>query len=88
MTFAPNPTARPTTREGRLAKVFTDSVWIDEALREVTDVRAVAWGVWRGVGMAARSVVAEPQPAAHDAGLPTGYPFLDRVLPRLRNDNA
>jgi hypothetical protein len=42
VTFAPNPAARPTTREGRLAKVFTGSVWIDEALREVTDVRAVA----------------------------------------------
>ena len=42
VTFAPNPAARPTTREGRLAKVFKGSVWIDEALREVTDMRAVA----------------------------------------------
>jgi hypothetical protein len=42
VTFAPNPAARPTTREGHLAKVFTGSVWIDEALREVTDMRAVA----------------------------------------------
>jgi hypothetical protein len=42
VTFAPNPAARPTTREGRLARVFTGSVWIDEVLREVTDVRAVA----------------------------------------------
>lgn len=42
VTFAPNPAARPTTREGRLAAVFKGSVWIDEALREVTDMRAVA----------------------------------------------
>ena len=42
VTFEPNPAARPTTREGRLAKVFKGSVWIDEALREVTDMRAVA----------------------------------------------
>ena len=42
VTFKPNPAARPTTREGRMASVFTGSVWIDEALREVTDVRAVA----------------------------------------------
>ena len=42
VTFAPNPAARPTTREGRLASAFKGSVWIDEALREVTDMRAVA----------------------------------------------
>ena len=42
VTFAPNPAARPTTREGRMATVFKGSVWIDEALREVTDMRAVA----------------------------------------------
>ncbi len=42
VTFAPKPAARPTTREGRLATVFKGSVWIDEALREVTDMRAVA----------------------------------------------
>ena len=42
MTFTPNPAARPATREGRLATIFTGSVWIDEALREVTDMQAVA----------------------------------------------
>ena len=42
VTFTPNPAARPATREGRMASVFKGSVWIDEALREVTDVRAVA----------------------------------------------
>jgi hypothetical protein len=42
VTFTPNPAARPTTREGRLAKAFKGTVWIDEALREVTDMQAVA----------------------------------------------
>jgi hypothetical protein len=42
VTFTPNPAARPTTREGHLATGFAGSVWIDEALREVTDMRAVA----------------------------------------------
>ena len=42
VTFAPNPAARPTTREGRLATVFKGSMWIDEATREVTEVRAQA----------------------------------------------
>jgi hypothetical protein len=40
--FEPNPAATPTTREGRMATAFKGSVWIDEALREVTDMRAVA----------------------------------------------
>jgi hypothetical protein len=42
VTFAPNPAARPITREGRMAAAFTGSVWIDEVLREVTDVQAAA----------------------------------------------
>jgi hypothetical protein len=42
VTFAAKPNARPQTREGRLARVFAGSIWIDEASREVIDVRAVA----------------------------------------------
>jgi hypothetical protein len=42
VTFTPNPAARPTTREGRLARVFQGTLWIDEASREVTEVRAQA----------------------------------------------
>jgi hypothetical protein len=44
VTFAAKPAARPQTREGRLARVFAGSVWIDEASREVIEVRAVAKG--------------------------------------------
>ena len=42
VTFSPDPAARPTTREGRLARAFKGTVWIDEATREVTGTRAVA----------------------------------------------
>jgi hypothetical protein len=42
VSFAPRPNARPTTREGRVAKVFKGEVFIDEASREVIDFTAVA----------------------------------------------
>lgn len=42
VTFAARPGARPVTREGRAARVFEGVLWIDEASRELTDVRAVA----------------------------------------------
>jgi hypothetical protein len=44
VSFAPRTNARPTTREGKVARVFRGEIWIDEASREVTDVRAVAIG--------------------------------------------
>lgn len=40
--FAAKPDARPTTREGRLARVFKGNLWIDEASRELTHLKAVA----------------------------------------------
>lgn len=40
--FAGKGTARPVTREGRIAKVFKGQVWIDEASREVTYLTGVA----------------------------------------------
>jgi hypothetical protein len=42
VSFSARSDARPTTREGRVARVFRGEVWVDEASREVTDVRAVA----------------------------------------------
>lgn len=42
VSFAARPGARPVTREGQLVKVFRGHIWVDEASREVTDVRAVA----------------------------------------------
>lgn len=42
VSFAARPDARPTTRQGRIAKVFKGHAWIDEASREVVHVDAVA----------------------------------------------
>ena len=40
--FTPRPDANPQTREGKLAKLFAGSIWVDEAAREVTRVDATA----------------------------------------------
>lgn len=40
--FAARRDARPSTREGRLAKVFTGEIWVDEATREVMHLEGVA----------------------------------------------
>ena len=42
VSFAAKPNARPTTKEGRLARVFTGSLWFEEASRELTHLNAVA----------------------------------------------
>jgi hypothetical protein len=42
VSFAAAPNARPVTREGRLAKVFRGHIWIDEASREIIEMKAVA----------------------------------------------
>ena len=40
--FAGRPAARPSTREGRLVKVFTGHIWVDESTREVLYLEGVA----------------------------------------------
>ena len=40
--FEPRPGAKPQTREGKLASTMKGLIWVDEALREVTRVEAVA----------------------------------------------
>jgi hypothetical protein len=42
ISFAGRPEARPSTREGRVARVFAGHIWVDEAAREVVHVEAVA----------------------------------------------
>lgn len=42
VTLAAKPNARPATREGQLASVFRGELSIDEATKEITDVKAVA----------------------------------------------
>ena len=52
VSFGPKKDARPRTRQGKMAKVFKGTVWIDEAAREVARVEATAidnlsygWGI-------------------------------------------
>jgi hypothetical protein len=42
ITFTPKPEGEPQTREGRIAKSFAGSVWVDEAVREVIRIEAKA----------------------------------------------
>jgi hypothetical protein len=42
VSFAAKPDARPTTREGRVARVFKGEIWVDEGVREVVSVKAAA----------------------------------------------
>jgi hypothetical protein len=54
VTFAPRPDARPQTREGRLAKIFAGSIWVDEREQEVVHVEATATdSISMGFGMIA-----------------------------------
>ena len=40
--FEPRPDAKPRTREGKLARMFSGLIWVDESAREVTKVEATA----------------------------------------------
>lgn len=42
ISFAPRPDGDPETREGRIAKSFSGSVWVDETAREVIRIDAKA----------------------------------------------
>src|SRR5687767_9960331 len=53
--FEPRPGADPKTREGRMARSFKGTIWVDEMLREVTRVEAVAIDdISYGFGLIAR----------------------------------
>lgn len=53
--FEPRPDARPETREGRLARVFTGWIWVDEVSRQVMRVEATAVdSISFGLGLVAR----------------------------------
>jgi hypothetical protein len=55
VTFTPKPNAKPTTRQGRLAKSFAGKIWVDEATEEVTRVEATAIdSISYGYGLLAR----------------------------------
>lgn len=42
ITFAPKPDAKPSTREGKMARIFSGSIWVDERALEVEKVDAAA----------------------------------------------
>ena len=53
--FTPRKDAKPKTRQGRIAKVFGGTVWIDEAAREVARVEATSIdSLSYGLGIVAR----------------------------------
>jgi hypothetical protein len=53
--FQPKPEAKPRTRQGRMAKIFTGEIWVDESAREVVRVVATAIdSLSMGFGMIAR----------------------------------
>ena len=53
--FTPKPNGKPETSEGRIAKLFKGSVWIDEAQHEVVRIEATAIDdITIGMGLVAR----------------------------------
>ena len=55
VTFTPKPDAKPETSQGRIARQFKGSVWVDEAMREVVRVEATAIDdISVGMGLIAR----------------------------------
>lgn len=53
--FAPRKDAKPKTRQGKMAKVFKGTVWVEESSREVMKVEAVSVDTLSyGLGLVAR----------------------------------
>ncbi len=79
--FEPRPNAKPTTRQGRLARAFTGNMWVDEVAREVARVEATAvQDMSFGLGLVARlrrgaQVTATRQPVEGNIWMPTAIRF-------------
>jgi hypothetical protein len=80
-TFTPKPDTEPQTREGRIAKAFTGSVWVDEAAQEVIRIDAKAVDtISFGYGLIARlnegsTVTLHREPIESGIWLPTSIRF-------------
>jgi len=81
VTFTPRPDGEPQTREGRIAKSFTGSVWVDEIAHEVVRIDATAVEpISFGFGLIARlnegsTVTLHRQPIENGIWLPTSIRF-------------
>jgi hypothetical protein len=98
ISFAARPDARPRTREGKMARVFTGEVWVDEAAREVERIEATAIdNLSVGFGMIARlsegtTVSVHRRPVIDGLWLPTSLRFVGEgramVFRKLQLDYA
>jgi hypothetical protein len=81
VTFTPKPEGEPQTREGRIAKAFSGTAWVDETAREVIKVEATAVDtISFGFGIIARlnegtTVTLNRQPIHDGLWLPTSIRF-------------
>lgn len=82
--FEPRPSARPETREGRLARLFRGRIWVDEAAREVMRIEATAVDdISYGLGLIARlnegtEAILTREPVDNEIWLPTSIRFTGR----------
>jgi len=79
--FEPRPNAKPTTRQGRLARAFKGTMWVNEAALEVERLEATAiQDMSIGLGFVARvrkgaTVSAERKPVDGGMWMPTSLRF-------------
>jgi hypothetical protein len=79
--FEPRLTAKPTTRQGRMARAFKGSMWVNEAAQEVERVEATAvQDISYGLGLVAKvrkgaTVTAERKPVEGGIWMPTSLRF-------------
>jgi hypothetical protein len=79
--FVPRAAAKPTTRQGRLARVLRGRMWVLERAQEIARVEATAMDdISYGFGVVARihkgaRVVAERKPVAGGVWMPTSLRF-------------
>jgi hypothetical protein len=80
--FAARPEAKPRTREGKLARLFKGTIWVDERAREVMRIDAVTTGdLTYGFGLLARlnegtTITVTREPVDASLWLPTSIHFV------------
>jgi hypothetical protein len=97
ITFGPRPNVKPETRQGRLARLFSGRIYVDEADAEVLRVEATAIDdITYGLGLVARlgkgaTVTLVRERVDRDAWLPTSIRIVGdgraMLLRKLRVDH-